>query len=86
MFSSGGGQTLADQYNLPFLGSVPIDPAFVLMIENQHQSESTLVENYKTSSLFPIFSSIVDTLLTANNLDEGLEQGISKVQLHSEAN
>jgi ATP-binding protein involved in chromosome partitioning len=27
IFKEGGGQALATKYNLPFLGSIPIDPA-----------------------------------------------------------
>ncbi|KAK9378572.1 P-loop containing nucleoside triphosphate hydrolase protein [Kockiozyma suomiensis] len=36
IFSKGGGEQLAVQFNVPFLGAVPIDPQFVLMIEEQH--------------------------------------------------
>lgn len=89
MFSSGGGKTLAEQFNLPFLGTVPIDPQFVLMIEQQHSTDASttepdsenkdttisLVDDYKkNSALFPIFDSIVDTLLEENNLITGISQ------------
>jgi Mrp family chromosome partitioning ATPase len=33
LFSKGGGQAMAADFNVPFLGSVPIDPAFVMLIE-----------------------------------------------------
>lgn len=33
VFSKGGGEIMAQEYNVPFLGSVPIDPAFVELIE-----------------------------------------------------
>lgn len=33
VFSKGGGEVMARDYNVPFLGSVPIDPAFVTLIE-----------------------------------------------------
>jgi len=33
VFSKGGGQVMASEFNVPFLGSVPIDPAFVVLIE-----------------------------------------------------
>ncbi|KAK9248168.1 P-loop containing nucleoside triphosphate hydrolase protein [Lipomyces tetrasporus] len=36
IFSKGGGQDLAKQYDVPYLGAVPIDPQFVLLIEEQH--------------------------------------------------
>lgn len=33
VFSKGGGQVMAQDFNVPFLGSIPIDPAFVALIE-----------------------------------------------------
>lgn len=33
VFSSGGGKAMAAEFGVPFLGSVPIDPAFVSLIE-----------------------------------------------------
>ncbi|EOD46826.1 Cytosolic fe-s cluster assembling factor cfd1 [Neofusicoccum parvum] len=33
VFSKGGGEIMARDFNVPFLGSVPIDPAFVMLIE-----------------------------------------------------
>lgn len=33
VFSKGGGEVMARDFNVPFLGSVPIDPAFVALIE-----------------------------------------------------
>ncbi|KAH8805838.1 P-loop containing nucleoside triphosphate hydrolase protein [Xylogone sp. PMI_703] len=33
VFSSGGGKTMAEEFNVRFLGSVPIDPQFVMLIE-----------------------------------------------------
>lgn len=33
VFSKGGGEIMARDYNVPFLGSIPIDPAFVMLIE-----------------------------------------------------
>ncbi|KAK9355361.1 P-loop containing nucleoside triphosphate hydrolase protein [Lipomyces doorenjongii] len=40
IFSHGGGEELAKQYDVPFLGAVPIDPQFVLLIEEQHAAAS----------------------------------------------
>lgn len=73
IFSKGGGKALAEQFNLPFLGAVPIDPQFVLMIEKQEEKAKEekleLPENYKkNSSLYPIFDQVVDKLLQENNL------------------
>jgi Mrp family chromosome partitioning ATPase len=33
VFSKGGGEVMAREFSVPFLGSVPIDPAFVQLIE-----------------------------------------------------
>jgi MinD superfamily P-loop ATPase len=33
VFSKGGGEVMAREYDVPFLGRVPIDPAFVELIE-----------------------------------------------------
>ena len=33
VFSKGGGQLMAREFQVPFLGSIPIDPAFVTLIE-----------------------------------------------------
>lgn len=33
VFSKGGGEVMAREFGVPFLGSVPIDPAFVVLIE-----------------------------------------------------
>lgn len=33
VFSKGGGEVMANEFGVPFLGSVPIDPAFVQLIE-----------------------------------------------------
>ena len=62
IFSSGGGKKLSEQFSVPYLGNIPIDPKFVEMIENQASSEKTLVEMYKESSLCPIFQEIMKKL------------------------
>jgi Mrp family chromosome partitioning ATPase len=33
VFSKGGGEVMATEFQVPFLGSVPIDPAFVMLVE-----------------------------------------------------
>ncbi|KAK8209068.1 cytosolic Fe-S cluster assembly factor cfd1 [Zalaria obscura] len=33
VFSKGGGEIMAKEFNVPFLGSVPIDPMFVSLVE-----------------------------------------------------
>ncbi|KAH6691256.1 cytosolic Fe-S cluster assembling factor cfd-1 [Plectosphaerella plurivora] len=34
IFSSGGGVVMADEFKVPFLGTVPIDPQFGLLVES----------------------------------------------------
>lgn len=63
LFSSGGGKQLAEEFSVPYLGSIPIDPLFVDMIENQRQSDQTLAESYANSSIYPIFKEILQKVL-----------------------
>lgn len=47
VFSKGGGQVMAGEFGVPFLGSVPIDPAFVRLVEEGRRPvypEGTKVE------------------------------------------
>jgi hypothetical protein len=37
VFSSGGGQIMAQEFGVKFLGSVPIDPQFVVLVETGRQ-------------------------------------------------
>lgn len=67
IFSSGGGKRLADQFSIPYLGNIPIDPRFVELVENQGSLESSLPELYKESSLFPIFQPILQKVLDQNH-------------------
>ncbi|AGO11768.1 AaceriADL006Wp [[Ashbya] aceris (nom. inval.)] len=63
IFARGGGESLALESGVPFLGTVPIDPAFVEMIENQGSQSEPLISLYKKSGLYPIFARIVQHLL-----------------------
>ncbi|KAK9446656.1 P-loop containing nucleoside triphosphate hydrolase protein [Limtongia smithiae] len=74
IFSRGGGEKLATEFGVPFLGAVPIDPQFVLLIEQQRgagtstgegeDTRKTLVELYADCKLCPIFENITNKLLT----------------------
>lgn len=66
IFSSGGGKILAEQFNVPYLGNIPIDPNFVEMIENQNEQDQSLVELYASSSLYTIYEKIVKKVLEQN--------------------
>jgi hypothetical protein len=71
VFSSGGGAIMAKEFGVDFLGAVPIDPGFGLMIESQSQNQSQkgeadgagLMERYGDCGLCPVFREIVDKLV-----------------------
>ena len=47
VFSSGGGEVMAKEFEVPFLGSIPIDPMFIRLIEEGKRPEypkGTVVE------------------------------------------
>ncbi|KAI0433035.1 cytosolic Fe-S cluster assembly factor CFD1 [Xylaria sp. FL1042] len=39
IFGKGGGQVMANDFNVPFLGEIPIDPQFVMLIETGRKPE-----------------------------------------------
>lgn len=63
IFSSGGGKLLAQSFDVPYLGNIPIDPNFVEMIENQNKDEKILLELYTACALYPIFFEILQKVL-----------------------
>jgi len=53
VFSKGGGEIMASDFGVPFLGSVPIDPAFVMLVEEGVRPvypKGTVVEGTDMSS------------------------------------
>lgn len=60
IFSRDGGLKLAEKLHLTFLGSLPIDPKFVELVESQHDN---LVELYAKSDFIKKFEVIVDKYL-----------------------
>lgn len=69
IFSSGGGELLANQLDLTFLGNVPIDPKFIELIElqdNNKNSNSKLIDLYDTCELKPILDGIIGKILDKN--------------------
>jgi Mrp family chromosome partitioning ATPase len=53
VFSKGGGEIMAREFEVPFLGSVPIDPAFVQLVEEGTRPKypaGTVVEGKDVSS------------------------------------
>ncbi|CCK72697.1 iron-sulfur cluster assembly protein CFD1 KNAG_0L00760 [Huiozyma naganishii CBS 8797] len=63
IFSSGGGERLAKEFEVPYLGNIPIDPKFVELIENQKTEEKTLTELYEASPIYQIFKDIMQRVL-----------------------
>ena len=56
IFASGGGEAMANEYGIEFLGRVPIDPEFTTMVETD--GEGSYVKSFEKSNLFPIFKTI----------------------------
>lgn len=53
LFSSGGGKVMAEEFDVKFLGSVPIDPQFVMLVETGRTPiypPRTLVNGHDISS------------------------------------
>ncbi|KAG5419224.1 CFD1 [Candida metapsilosis] len=66
IFSSGGGEQLAKQLDLTYLGNIPIDPSFVELIELQDDKDKKLIDLYQNSELKPIMSDVIDKILHLN--------------------
>jgi NUBPL iron-transfer P-loop NTPase len=45
IFSTGGGEAMAQEFGVPFLGRAPIDPNFVLAIERNQQNRVEIAED-----------------------------------------
>jgi len=61
IFSTGGGEAMAIEFGIFFLGRVPIDPSFTSMVEAE--GEGSYVKNFEKSNLFPVFSSIAQMII-----------------------
>ncbi|KAJ3393209.1 cytosolic Fe-S cluster assembly factor cfd1 [Lobulomyces angularis] len=69
IFSKGGGEKMANDFKVPFLGSIPIDPSFSSIVKD----DATIINNFRNSSLFNSFYNI-SLKLTLNTLEEKSEQ------------
>uniref|UniRef100_T1JID6 Cytosolic Fe-S cluster assembly factor NUBP2 homolog n=1 Tax=Strigamia maritima TaxID=126957 RepID=T1JID6_STRMM len=63
LFSKGGGESLANAANIPFLGCVPIDVKLAQCLEDGH----SFIDKYPTSSAAEAFQIIGKTLLSKTN-------------------
>lgn len=59
IFSSGGGKTLAEEFKIPFLGEIPIDPAIVRVSDEG----VTSIETYRASKTAKIFEQVIAAIL-----------------------
>ena len=64
IFPSGGGEALAKDFEVLFLGRVPLDPTFISMIE-EVSPEQTLLQKARLSGTWPHAQLIVKNLLDA---------------------
>ena len=54
LFSRGGGQALATEFQVPFLGSLPIDPLLAQVLEGGDQ----IISRYQSTESSKRFASI----------------------------
>lgn len=62
IFSSGGGESLANQTSIPFIGKIPINPLF-----NQVPENSTIVNSLQT---FPAIQNFVSNFITNKEIPQ----------------
>ncbi|KAI5780833.1 P-loop containing nucleoside triphosphate hydrolase protein [Geopyxis carbonaria] len=71
VFSSGGGETMAKEFDVQFLGAVPIDPQFGAMIERQKDEKKGLMEQYGDCKLMPVFKGITEQVVEIIESNQG---------------
>lgn len=73
IFSKGGGEALADQYGIPFLGSIPLDPD----IARSGDEERPYVYFYSKSAAAVVFDGIVEKIvLSGENKSEAVRKEV----------
>ncbi|RHZ79027.1 hypothetical protein Glove_152g19 [Diversispora epigaea] len=73
IFSAGGGEAMATEFGVEFIGRVPIDPSLTIILEKQgdenissSSSENNLIKKYSESNLFKVFTKITDKIIELN--------------------
>ncbi|KAI8908858.1 hypothetical protein PhCBS80983_g01023 [Powellomyces hirtus] len=61
IFSKGGGEAMAKEFNVDFLGRVPIDPTLTALIEAEGGTFST---RFTQSGIYPIFKDITKMVMS----------------------
>ena len=59
LFKSGGGEKAAEEFNLPFLGKIPID----LNMVNSADEGKPYISQYKNSETAQVFNKIVKSII-----------------------
>jgi hypothetical protein len=59
IFSAGGGERMADEIGIPFLGSIPIDPSFV----SRSDSGQSLIDSTVGGESFDAMTMIIDKIM-----------------------
>ena len=62
LFKTGGGETLAEEMNVPFLGRIPIDPQIV----TTGDSGTPFIERFPDTPAARAFTDVVGNILTGN--------------------
>ena len=64
IFSSGGGEQLAESHGMELLGKLPICPKVARLLEGKRSDDDKkdLIEIYKETELYPHFKKIVGKL------------------------
>ncbi|KAF8733931.1 hypothetical protein AX14_003552 [Amanita brunnescens Koide BX004] len=69
IFSTGGGRGLAEKEGIRFLGSLPVDPELVTLLDSAQEQEENgrfrLLEEYRKTGTAGVFSAVVSGLQTA---------------------
>jgi hypothetical protein len=67
IFSTGGGRGLAEKEGIGFLGSLPVDPELVTLLDSAQKQEENgrfrLLEEYRKTGTAGLFSAVVSGLL-----------------------
>ncbi|KAJ3012789.1 UNVERIFIED_CONTAM: Nucleotide-binding protein 2 [Siphonaria sp. JEL0065] len=79
LFSKGGGEALAKEHNLPFLGYIPIDPSLVSMIESSVAVEGSTggentvggyVAGFPQSGVYNVFQGVTEKMISNINAQQ----------------
>lgn len=60
IFSKGGGEALAVSSNIPFLGSIPLDPSLTKLVE----SDAPYTQRFTQSQVYPFYAKITQQLVS----------------------